>query len=87
MAPAYALGALVLASFRDTGWPCRILGAEDGGIVENLPVHHLKGEFEGEEGIAIPTEAFTLHRHAARSRARAACSLLAAAPNSDASTC
>ena len=83
MAPAYALGVLVLASFRDTGWPCRILGARAGGIVENLPVHHLEGEMEGEEGIAIPTEVF-LSTDSQRDLARSGVLALASAPNSDA---
>src|SRR5207245_2946239 len=48
LAPAYLVGVLVLTSFKDTGWPCRILGAKSGGIVENLPVRQLKGDYEGE---------------------------------------
>jgi type VI secretion system protein ImpC len=83
MAPAYALGALTLVSFRDTGWPCRILGARSGGVVENLPVHHLKGEYEGEEGIAIPTEVF-LSTDTQRDLAKSGVLALASAPNSDA---
>jgi type VI secretion system ImpC/EvpB family protein/type VI secretion system ImpB/VipA family protein len=83
--PAYALGALVLQSFCDTRWPCRILGAgnKGGGIVENLPVRHLKGEYEGEEGIAIPTEAF-ISTDAQRELGRLGVLVLASAPNSDA---
>jgi type VI secretion system ImpC/EvpB family protein/type VI secretion system ImpB/VipA family protein len=83
--PAYALGALVLQSFCDTRWPCRILGAgnKGGGIVENLPVRHLKGEYEGEEGIAIPTEAF-ISTDSQRELGRLGVLVLASAPNSDA---
>jgi hypothetical protein len=73
----------VLQSFRETGWPCRILGARGGGIVENLPVHHLKGEYEGEEGIAIPTEAF-ISTDAQRELGKVGVLVLASAPNSDA---
>ncbi|MFT3776232.1 MAG: type VI secretion system contractile sheath large subunit [Minicystis sp.] len=83
LAPAYAIGALVLGSFRDTGWPCRILGARGGGIVENLPVHQLKTEYEGEEGIAIPTEAF-ISTDTQRELGKSGVLVLASAPNSDA---
>lgn len=83
LAPAYAVGALVLQSFKDTGWPCRILGARGGGIVENLPVHQLKTEYEGEEGIAIPTEAF-ISTDTQRELGKSGVLVLASAPNSDA---
>jgi type VI secretion system ImpC/EvpB family protein len=83
LAPAYAIGALVLQSFKDTGWPCRVLGARGGGIVENLPVHHLKAEYEGEEGIAIPTEVF-ISTDTQRELGKSGVLVLASAPNSDA---
>jgi type VI secretion system ImpC/EvpB family protein/type VI secretion system ImpB/VipA family protein len=83
IAPAYAIGVLVLASFKDTGWPCRVLGARGGGVVENLPVHHVKSEYEGDEGIAIPTEVF-LSTDTQRELARSGVLALASAPNSDA---
>jgi type VI secretion system protein ImpC len=83
IAPAYAIGVLALASFRETGWPCRVLGARAGGVIENLPVHHLKGEYEGEVGIAIPTEVF-LSTDTQRELARSGVLALASAPNSDA---
>ncbi len=83
LSPSYAVGVLVLTSFRDTGWPCRILGARAGGIVDNLPVHHLKGEIEGEEGIAIPTEVF-LSTDTQRDLSKSGVLALASAPNSDA---
>lgn len=83
LAPAYAIGALVLQSFKDTGWPCRVLGARGGGIVENLPVHQRKGEYEGEEGIAIPTEVF-ISTDTQRELGRSGVLVLASAPNSDA---
>src|SRR5262249_12425004 len=57
--PAYVVGALVLASFRETGWPCRIVGARSGGVVDNLPVREVaSSNYEGDAPIAIPTEAF-----------------------------
>jgi type VI secretion system protein ImpC len=83
IAPAYAIGALVLRSFKETGWPCRVLGGKGGGIVENLPVHQVKGEYEGEEGIAIPTECF-ISTDTQRELSKSGVLLLASAPNSDA---
>jgi type VI secretion system ImpC/EvpB family protein/type VI secretion system ImpB/VipA family protein len=83
LSPAYAVGVLAVASFRETGWPCRILGARAGGVVGNLPVHHLPGESEGEVGIAIPTEVF-LSTDTQRDLARSGVLALASAPNSDA---
>ena len=83
LAPAYAIGALVLQSFKETGWPCRVLGAKSGGIVENLPVRQLQGEYEGEEGIAIPTEAF-ISTDTQRELGKSGVLVLASAPNSDA---
>jgi type VI secretion system protein ImpC len=83
LAPAYAIGALVLTSFKETGWPCRVLGAKSGGIVENLPVRQLQGEYEGEEGIAIPTEAF-ISTDTQRELGKSGVLVLASAPNSDA---
>jgi type VI secretion system protein ImpC len=81
-APAYAVAALVLSSFRDTGWPCRIVGAKGSGTVENLPVHRVRGD-EGDEGIEIPTEVF-LSTDTQRELARSGVLALASAPNSDA---
>jgi type VI secretion system ImpC/EvpB family protein len=83
LSPAYAVAALVLSSFRDTGWPCRVLGAKGGGVIENLPVHHLRGEYEGEEGIAVPTEVF-LSTDTQRELGKSGVLALASAPNSDA---
>jgi type VI secretion system ImpC/EvpB family protein/type VI secretion system ImpB/VipA family protein len=80
LAPAYAVASLVVTSFRETGWPCRVLGARSGGIVENLPVHQLDG---GEEGIAIPTEVF-LSTDTQRDLSKSGVLCLASAPNSDA---
>ncbi len=82
MSPAWAVGALILGSFRDTGWPCRIVGLRSGGVVENLPVREIKGTLEGEEGVAVPTEAF-VSTETQRELAKNGVLLLAAAPNSD----
>lgn len=81
--PAYAVATLVLTSFCETGWPCRILGARSGGLVGDLPVRELKGEYEGEEGIAIPTEAF-ISTDSQRELSKSGLLVLASAPNSDA---
>ena len=83
LAPAYAVGALVLTSFKETGWPCRVLGARSGGVVENLPVHQLAPDGEGDEGIAVPTEVF-LSTDTQRELSRSGVLALASAPNSDA---
>ncbi len=83
LAPAYLVGALVLGSFRDTGWPCRIIGARTGGLVDNLQVHEIKSGYEGDEGVAIPTEAF-ISTDTQRDLAKAGVLALASAPNSDA---
>jgi len=81
--PAYAVGTLVLESFRATGWPCRIVGARSGGVVENLPVHEVKDGYADHEGIAIPTEAF-ISTDTQRELAKLGLLVLASAPNSDA---
>lgn len=83
MSPCYVVGALVLASFRETGWPCRIMGARSGGLVGDLPVRELKGAYEDEEGVAIPTEAF-ISTDTQRELSRSGVLMLASAPNSDA---
>jgi type VI secretion system ImpC/EvpB family protein/type VI secretion system ImpB/VipA family protein len=80
---AYAVATLVVTSFRETGWPCRILGARSGGLIGDLPVRELKGDFEGEEGIAIPTEVF-ISTDTQRELSRSGVLMLASAPNSDA---
>ncbi len=80
----WGIGALVLESFRQTGWPCRLLGPRGGGQIENLPVREVKaGEYDGDDGIAIPTEAF-LSTDTQKELARMGVLALAAAPNSDA---
>jgi type VI secretion system protein ImpC len=81
--PAYAVATLVLTSFRETGWPCRILGARSGGLIGDLPVRELRGDYEGEEGIAIPTESF-ITTDSQRELSKSGLLVLASAPNSDA---
>ncbi|WP_437806232.1 type VI secretion system contractile sheath domain-containing protein [Sorangium sp. So ce1078] len=83
VAPAYVVGALIAASFRETAWPCRIAGAKGGGVVGDLPVHEVKGAYEGDEGVAIPTEAF-VSTETQRDLSKSGVLLLASAPNSDA---
>ncbi|WP_437643607.1 type VI secretion system contractile sheath domain-containing protein [Sorangium sp. So ce362] len=83
IAPAYVVGALIAASFRETAWPCRIAGAIGGGVVGDLPVHEVKGAYEGDEGVAIPTEAF-VSTETQRDLSKSGVLLLASAPNSDA---
>ncbi|MGK4003788.1 type VI secretion system contractile sheath large subunit [Sorangium sp. So ce1036] len=83
IAPAYVVGALIAASFRETGWPCRIAGGKSGGVLGDLPVHEVKGAYEGDEGVAIPTEAF-VSTDTQRELSKSGVLLLASAPNSDA---
>jgi type VI secretion system protein ImpC len=83
LSPAFVVGTLIMGSFRDTGWPHRILGLRSGGLVENLPVREVKGGYEGEDGMAIPTEAFVT-TDTQRELSRSGVLLLAAAANSDA---
>jgi type VI secretion system ImpC/EvpB family protein/type VI secretion system ImpB/VipA family protein len=79
---AYPVATLILASFKETGWPCRIVGPR-AGTVENLPVRELKDGYEGTEGVAIPTEVF-VSTDSQRELSKVGVLLLAAAPNSDA---
>ncbi|MGK3961685.1 type VI secretion system contractile sheath large subunit [Sorangium sp. So ce118] len=83
ISPAYLVGALIAGSFRETAWPCRIAGAKGGGVLGDLPVHEVKGAYEGDEGVAIPTEAF-VSTDTQRDLAKSGVLLLASAPNSDA---
>ncbi|MCY1033887.1 type VI secretion system contractile sheath large subunit [Corallococcus sp. BB11-1] len=53
--PAYALGARITASFALYGWCAAIRGVENGGQVENLPLHFFKSA-DGERVVKIPTE-------------------------------
>jgi len=58
MSPCFVVGSLISASFKGTGWPCRITGGGKpgtGGLVENLPVREMD---HGTSTIAVPTRAF-----------------------------
>jgi type VI secretion system protein ImpC len=82
-APAYVLGALVVQSFRQCGWPCRIVGPRSGGALGNLPVHEVAGASEESEvGAAIPTEVF-FSTETQRDLAKIGVLALASAPNTD----
>lgn len=79
MSPAYAVAAVTIASFKETGWPARITGARHGQV-ENLLVHQI--EDDGAE-VAIPTQAF-VSTETQRELGRLGVLILASAPNSDA---
>lgn len=81
---AYAVGALIVQSFRQSGWPCRIVGPRSGGSLGDLPVHEVAGASEDSEiGAAIPTEVF-FSTETQRDLAKIGVLALAAAPNTDA---
>ncbi len=79
--PIYAIGALAVASFKDTGWPCRIVGPK-AGTLPNLPVHQEMSVDESAEGVAIPTRAY-ITTDTQKELGRMGVLALAAAPNSD----
>ena len=79
MQPAWAVASLVLQSFEQTGWPCRITGARDGGVVENLPVREVD---TGGEQVAIPTQVF-FSTETQKALSRLGLVALAAQPNRD----
>lgn len=79
MAPAFAVMAVTLVSFKDTGWPGRITGARNGQV-ENLPVHEI--EDDGVP-IAIPTQAF-MSTETQKELSRIGILALSSAPNTDA---
>lgn len=81
--PAYAVGALIAQSFKDTAWPCRIVGGKVGGTLGNLTVHEVHGHVDDADGVAIPTQAF-ISTDSQREMSKAGLLLLASAPNSDA---
>ncbi len=81
--PAYAVGALITQSFKDTAWPCRIVGGKVGGTLGNLTVHEVRGHVDDAEAVAIPTQAF-ISTDSQREMSKAGLLLLASAPNSDA---
>lgn len=55
MNSAYALGARLTDAFAKTNWCTAIRGYENGGLVENLPVHVFTSE-EGDRKVKVPTE-------------------------------
>jgi type VI secretion system protein ImpC len=55
MSTAFVLGSKLTDSFARTGFCTSIRGAENGGKVENLPVHVVATE-EGDEKVKCPTE-------------------------------
>ncbi|MEM6791612.1 MAG: type VI secretion system contractile sheath large subunit [Myxococcota bacterium] len=79
MAPAWPLASLVVQSFGETGWPCRITGVRDGGVVADLPVREIG---TGAERIAIPTRVF-FSTDTQRALSRLGLIALASQPNRD----
>ncbi len=82
MQPCWALASLVMRSFDKTGWPCRVTGAPDGGIIEDLTVREIDVH-SGSERIAIPTEVF-FSTETQRALGRIGLTALASQPNNDA---
>lgn len=82
MSPVFAVAAICATSFKETGWPCRIVGPRNGTLA-NLPVHQLTGIAESEEGAAIPTRVF-LSTDTQKELSKMGVLALASAPNSDA---
>ncbi|MDI1449195.1 type VI secretion system contractile sheath large subunit [Polyangium sp. 6x1] len=82
IAPAYGVGALITTSFRETRWPCRVVGARSGGTLGNLTIHEVRGQVDDAEVVAIPTQAF-VSTDSQRELSKAGVLLLASAPNSD----
>ncbi|MBK8251140.1 MAG: type VI secretion system contractile sheath large subunit [Polyangiaceae bacterium] len=79
--PIYALGALAVASFKDTGWPCRIIGPK-AGTLGNLPVHQEFAVTESAEGVAIPTRVY-ISTESQKDLGKMGILALASAPNTD----
>ena len=52
---AYAMGVNLTRAFRDYGWCARIRGRENGGLVDNLPVHTFPTD-DGGVDVKCPTE-------------------------------
>ncbi len=80
--PAYAIGALAVASFKETGWACRIVGPR-AGTLGNLPVHQEMSVDESAEGVAIPTRWY-ISTETQKDLGKMGVLALASAPNSDA---
>lgn len=79
--PIFALGALALASFKDTGWACRIVGPK-AGTLPNLPVHQEFSVAESAEGVAIPTRVY-ISTDTQKELGKMGILALASAPNTD----
>lgn len=79
LSPVWAIAALMIKSFQETGWPGRIAGTRNG-LVENLQVREI--EDDGQT-VAVPTQAF-LSTDSQREMSKMGVLLLASAPNSDA---
>lgn len=79
MSPVWAIATLIVQSFKETGWPARIVGTRNG-LIENLPVREID---DGGQTVAVPTQAF-LSTDSQKEMARLGVLLLASAPNSDA---
>lgn len=77
--PALILALCAIASFRDTGFPSRIVGAR-AGTVGDLPVHEIDDQGTT---VAIPTVAF-VSTETQREVSRLGITTIAAAPNTDA---
>jgi type VI secretion system ImpC/EvpB family protein/type VI secretion system ImpB/VipA family protein len=80
MQPAWAVASLAIKSFARYEWPCGIIGARNGGVIEDLPVREIA--LRSGEKIAIPTEAF-FSTETQRAIGRLGILGLAAQPNSD----
>jgi type VI secretion system protein ImpC len=81
--PCWAVGSLITKSFEKTGWPCRITGGREGGVVEDLQVREVSvSTYEGSERIAIPTEVF-FSTETQRALGRLGILALAGQPNVD----
>jgi type VI secretion system protein ImpC len=79
--PIYAIGALAFASFKETGWACRIIGPK-AGTLGNLPVHQDLSITETAEGVAIPTRVY-LSTDSQKELGRMGVLALASAQNTD----
>ena len=82
LSPCWPVATLAMKSFERFGWPCRITGAPDGGIIEDLPVRDYQVPGTGET-VAVPTEAF-FSTETQRALGRLGVLALASQPNNDA---
>jgi type VI secretion system protein ImpC len=61
MSTAFVYGTKLTDAFAQTGWCTAIRGAENGGRVDNLPVHVVKAE-DGDYEVKCPTEVLITER-------------------------